>query len=128
MSQLITDACAARASLERACDTVGVSLRTLQRWRTVAGLKADGRAAAAQGLTPANRLRKHERQAILALVNQSEFADGLAPGGSHKKVSDSLLLRYRAPLPGFAWRNGITIKAPLPSCEPSTVEDGEFLG
>lgn len=36
---------------------------------------------------------------------------GLAPGGSHKKVSDSLLRRYRPPLPGFAWRNGVMIKA-----------------
>ena len=36
---------------------------------------------------------------------------GLAPGGSRKEVSNSLLLRYRPPLPGFAWRNGIMIKA-----------------
>ena len=55
MSQVIDDACAAGARLERACDTVGVAPRTLQRWRTVAGIKADGRAAAAQGRIPANR-------------------------------------------------------------------------
>ena len=36
---------------------------------------------------------------------------GLAPGGSHKKVSDSVFVRYRPPLPGFAWRNGDMIKA-----------------
>jgi len=41
----------------------------------VAGLKADGRAAAAQGRTPANRLSENERQAILTLVNQPAFAD-----------------------------------------------------
>ena len=75
MSQLIAAACAAGARLELACNTAGVSPRTLQRWRAVAGLKADGRAAAAQGRTPANRLSENERQAILTLVNQPEFAD-----------------------------------------------------
>ena len=74
MSQFIADACAAGARLERACDIVGVSLRTRQRWRTVADLKADGRAAAAQGRTPANRLNKDERAAMLTVVNQPAFA------------------------------------------------------
>ena len=41
----------------------------------MAGLKTDGRAAAAQGRTPANRLSENERQAILTLVNQPAFAD-----------------------------------------------------
>ena len=75
MSQLIDEACAAGARLEHACTCLGLSPRTLQRWRAVAGLKADGRAAAAQGRVPANRLSENERQAILALVNQPEFAD-----------------------------------------------------
>lgn len=75
MNQLIDDACAAGARLARVCDHLGVSTRTLQRWRAVAGLKTDGRAAAAQARTPANRLSAHERQAILTLVNQPEFAD-----------------------------------------------------
>lgn len=65
----------AGARVERAGDGLGLSPRTRQRWRAVAGLKADGRAAAAQGRTPANRLRENERQAILALVNPPEFAD-----------------------------------------------------
>lgn len=65
----------AGACLERACDGLGLSPRTLQRWRAVAGLRADGRAAAAQGRTPANRLSENERQAILTLVNQPAFAD-----------------------------------------------------
>jgi len=75
VSQLIDEACAAGARLEHACTCLGLSPRTLQRWRAVAGLKADGRAAAAQGRVPANRLSENERQAILALVNQPEFAD-----------------------------------------------------
>jgi transposase InsO family protein len=75
VSQLIDAACAAGARLERACDRLGLSPRTLQRWRAVEGIKADGRAAAAQGRIPANRLRENERLAILALVNQPEFAD-----------------------------------------------------
>lgn len=75
MSQLIDEACTAGARLERACDSLGLSPRTLQRWRAVEGLKADGRAAAAHRRTPANRLSENERAAILTLVNQPEFAD-----------------------------------------------------
>ncbi len=39
-----------------------------------ADLKADGRAAAPQGRTPANRLNEDERAAILTVVNQPAFA------------------------------------------------------
>lgn len=75
MNQLVDEACAAGARLARVGDHLGVSPRTLQRWRAVEGLKTDGRAAAAQARTPANRLSAHERQAILTLVNQPAFAD-----------------------------------------------------
>lgn len=75
MNQRVDEACAAGARLARVGDHLGVSPRTRQRWRAVAGLKADGRAAAAQARAPANRLSAHERQAILTLVNQPAFAD-----------------------------------------------------
>ncbi len=75
MNQLIDEACAAGARRERAVERLGLSPRTRQRWRAMDGLKTDGRAAAAQGRTPANRLSEHERQAILTLVNQPALAD-----------------------------------------------------
>ncbi len=75
MSQLIDAACAAGARLERAWSAPVTAWGSPRAWQTVAGIKADGRAVAAQGRTPANRLSENERQAMLALVNQPGFAD-----------------------------------------------------
>jgi hypothetical protein len=58
------DACHAGARLESACEVVGLSPRTLQRWREAAGLREDARAAAAQERSPANRLRDAEREPV----------------------------------------------------------------
>jgi putative transposase len=51
-----------------------LSARTLQRWREEAGVKADGRKEAAERREPANRLSEHERQQILVIANQPQFA------------------------------------------------------
>jgi transposase InsO family protein len=75
VSTLIDEACAAGACRERACAVLGISLRTLQRWRAPEGLREDARAAAAQRRLPANRLSEAERQAILEVANQRQFAD-----------------------------------------------------
>lgn len=53
---------------------VGLSPRTLQRWREEQGIRADARATAAQQRVPANRLSDAERQEILSVANQREFA------------------------------------------------------
>ncbi len=74
----IHEACAAGARLTAACKVLGLSPRTLQRWRGEAGVKADGRKAAAAQREPANKLSEHERQQILAIANEPEFAH-LAP-------------------------------------------------
>jgi putative transposase len=74
VSQLIDEACAAGARLEKACEVLGISPRTLQRWREEGSIRADGRAAAAEGRVPANRLSDAEREEILTVVNQPEFA------------------------------------------------------
>ena len=74
MIACITEACAAGARLTAACQVLELSPRTLQRWREQAGVKADGRQEAAQQREPANKLSEHERQQILALANQPEFA------------------------------------------------------
>jgi len=68
------EACAAGARLGPACQLLELSPRTLQRWREDAHVKADGRKAAAQQREPANKLSAQERQQILAIANQPEFA------------------------------------------------------
>lgn len=74
MTTCIDQACADGARLSTACHVVGISPRTLQRWRTRGEVKADGRKAAGQQRTPANKLSEAERQRILAVANEPEFA------------------------------------------------------
>jgi transposase InsO family protein len=74
VSDLIEEACAAGARRERACTALGLSGRTLQRWREEGAIRADARAAAADGRVPANRLSEAEREEILNVVNQPAFA------------------------------------------------------
>jgi transposase InsO family protein len=70
----VDEACAGGARLGQACAVLGISLRTLQRWREHGGLKADARKQAAQRREPANKLSELERQRILAIANSEEFA------------------------------------------------------
>ena len=67
----IDEACAAGARQAEACKVLGLSARTVQRWREEGQVKADGRQTAAR--IPANKLSKQERQQILQVVNQGEF-------------------------------------------------------
>jgi len=53
---------------------IGICPRTLQRWRDERGIREDARAAPAHLRVPANRLSDGEREEILTVVNQSEFA------------------------------------------------------
>ena len=71
----IDEACAAGARRDRACAVLGVTLRSVQRWRDQGEVKGDGRQTAAQLRTPANALAPAERAQVLALVNRPEFAD-----------------------------------------------------
>jgi transposase InsO family protein len=78
VSEGIAQACAAGARLERACAAVGLSERTLQRWRQEGAVKGDGRCrehrAEGRGHAPANRLSPEEQEEILAVANQPQFA------------------------------------------------------
>lgn len=76
MSALIDEACASGARLQAACAELELSPRTLQRWRDGDGdiVKADGRHQAAQCRQPANKLTEQERERLLAVANQPEFA------------------------------------------------------
>lgn len=56
MITLIEQACTAGARLEKACKVVGLSPRTVQRYRQEGQIKADGRKAAAVDRVPANRI------------------------------------------------------------------------
>lgn len=70
MISLIEEACAAGARLAKACRIIGLSPRTVQRYRQDGRVKADGHKAAAAGRIPANRLSKEERAEILTTSNQ----------------------------------------------------------
>lgn len=79
---LIDEACAAGARRERACEELGLSMRTLQRW---IHQPVDNR----KGPTtkPANALTEEERCKLLAIANSKEFAD-LSPWQIVPKLAD----------------------------------------
>ena len=78
MSDWIAQACTAGARLAPACTAVGLTPRTLQRWRQAGAITADARRrehrAADAVRIPANRLSPAERQTLLNVANQPEFA------------------------------------------------------
>jgi transposase InsO family protein len=64
----------AGARLAPACETAGIDLRTLQRWKAQEGLTAgDGRPQAVRP-TPSHALSEAERAALLAVANEPRFA------------------------------------------------------
>lgn len=87
MTALVREACASGACLESACGVLGISARTLQRWTEGGGVKEDGRLAAGQMRTPANKLSREERQHILATANSPEFAS-LPPSQIVPRLAD----------------------------------------
>ncbi len=78
MSDWIAQACAAGARLAPAGTAIGLTPRTLQRWRQAGAITADARRrehrAPAAVRIPANRLSQAEREALLDVANQPEFA------------------------------------------------------
>ncbi len=67
---LVAEAQAAGASQVKACEILGLSARTLQRW-SLPNQTQDGRINAIK--TPANRLTDMERQRIIKVVNSAEY-------------------------------------------------------
>lgn len=63
------------ARLERACAEVGITVRTLQRWKADDGLVAGDRRPSAVRPTPAHALSAEERQTLLRVANEARFAD-----------------------------------------------------
>ena len=70
IAAMIAQAVAAGARLGSACDIVGLSLRTLQRWK-LAGITPDGRTIRVQ--QPAHALSAAERERVLTIANSVEF-------------------------------------------------------
>lgn len=70
--QWIEEARGQGARLSKACQLLGISPRTLQRWRESDQLQSDGRTR--REFSPDNKLSERERQQILAVANSNEFA------------------------------------------------------
>jgi len=71
---LIEEAVTAKCRRGSACEALGISQRTHQRWLQDDGGKlVDGRKGS-QRVAPANKLSEEERQHILAVANSAEFA------------------------------------------------------
>lgn len=68
-------ACDAGARLRPACAVMGITARTLQRWKADDGLESgDGRPQALRPV-PAHALSEDERARIVSVVNEPRFAD-----------------------------------------------------
>ena len=70
----VNEACAAGARQSKACEVIGLSSRTLQRWCKNGQVKADGRGQSISQSEPHNKLSLLERQRILEIANSQEFA------------------------------------------------------
>ena len=75
MLQLIREAVAGGARKEKACEAIGLALRTVQRWETQdpAGGGEDRRRG--PKTPPANKLNEQEREEVLSVANSSEYRD-----------------------------------------------------
>ena len=75
LAQHIDQAHAAGARLHLACQTAGIDLRTLQRWKSREGLvEGDGRPRSVHP-TPGHALSEIERTQLLQVANEPRFAD-----------------------------------------------------
>lgn len=74
MMAMIEEACSGGARLSRACAVVGISVRTVQRYRRHGEIRPDGRKIAAAGRVPANRLSEEEQTEIVETANRPEYA------------------------------------------------------
>jgi putative transposase len=81
---MVAEAVASGARQCRACTIVGLSLRTLQRWK-LAGGEPDGRTTRVQ--KPVNELTTSEREQILGIANSVEFGQ-LPPSQIVPRLAD----------------------------------------
>ena len=74
MTGWINEACLAGTRRSKACQVLGISSRTLQRWNENGQVKTDGRGKEDNRSVPHNKLSPFERQRILDTANSPEFA------------------------------------------------------
>ncbi len=82
--ELIDEAVSAGARQPRACEILGLSERTIQRWRPLGGGE-DGRHGPHSA--PPNKLAPEDRQRVLQIVNSPEFCD-LSPKQIVPRLAD----------------------------------------
>jgi transposase InsO family protein len=121
----IAEAYDAGARLSPACEVVGITVRTLQRWQAEGGLEVGDRRPQAIRPTPAHALSEAEREAVLSTANEARFADmpparivpALADEGVYlaSESTFSRLLRERGQT-----RHRGRARAPRPSRPPTT--------
>ena len=70
--ELIEEAQQAGARQSEACDCIGITAKTIQRWKQ-ADNEQDGRIETRH--TPANKLTEEERQQMITLANDPDYAD-----------------------------------------------------
>lgn len=83
---LITEAVSSGARKFKACEEIGITIRTYQRWTEGDDVKADGRPTA-QRPTPSHKLTDVERAEILAIAN-SETYKSLPPSQIVPRLAD----------------------------------------
>lgn len=87
MARDIEEACIAGARLHLACELMGITARTLQRWKADKGLQTgDGRPRAVRPV-PAHALSQAERAQSVSVANEPRFAD-LPPARIVPKLAD----------------------------------------
>ena len=85
---LIEEACQGGARLARACQQIGFSVRTVQRWRLPEAQDGDRRQADKRAyVCPANKLTPQERQAAMEVLNSEAFKD-LPPSQIVPRLAD----------------------------------------
>jgi len=81
---LIDEARSSGARQDKACDIIGISAKTLQRWEQP-GNEQDGRIEAVH--EPVNKLSELERQRVIKVANEAEFAN-LPPSQIVPRLAD----------------------------------------
>jgi putative transposase len=85
ISELIDEAVGSGARLDRACDTLGLTVRTVQRWRKQGRQGFDRRFG--PKAPPGNKLSPREQQEVLDAVNRPEHRD-LSPKQIVPRLAD----------------------------------------
>lgn len=86
---LIEQACCDGARLEVACQLIGLSVRTVQRWQTPVATSGDRRTATLRKkVSPPNKFDDTERQAIMEVLSSTEFGD-LPPSQIVPRLADA---------------------------------------